>query len=248
MRFSARLSEFETDGVRILVDEGAARRGVLVAFSDRRGGVSRPPYDELNLALRVGDDAAPVEENRRRVAAAAGFSDRNLVLARQVHGANVLEVGPDQRGVIGEGDGLVARVPGLILGMLTADCAPVVVAGDSGIAVLHAGWRGVVAGVIEAGLTAVGSVWGAWIGPSVHSCCYAVGPEVIAKWKERGLEVAGDRIDPGRAAAEILARSGVTEIAVATDCTHCSTRYFSHRRDGVTGRQGGFAALIEAAA
>jgi YfiH family protein len=248
MRFSARLTEREINGVRLLTDEGAARRGVLVAFSDRRGGVSRRPYEDLNLALRVGDESVSVAENRRRVAAAAGFSDRDLALARQVHGAKLMEVDPGQSGVIGDADGLVARRPGPILGILSADCAPVVLAGESGIAVLHAGWRGVVAGVIEEGLDAVGSVWGAWIGPSVHSCCYTVGPEVIEQWRGRDLTVHGDRIDPGRGAAEILARSGVSRVAVARECTHCSPRFFSYRRDRITGRQGGFAALVDDAA
>jgi polyphenol oxidase len=239
----ARLTEQESNGLRLLVDPDAAGAGVIVAFSDRRGGVSRRPYDELNLAIRVGDDRSAVTENRRRVAAAAGFDQDDIVLARQVHRADLIDVDPRQRGVVGEADGLIARYPGPVVGMLSADCAPVIVAGDSGVAVLHAGWRGVLAGVVEAGAAAVGRVRAAWIGPSVHWCCYTVGPDVLAKWRERGLPANGNRIDPGRGAAELLARSGVANVFVAEECTHCSDRYFSYRRDGITGRQGAFAAL-----
>jgi YfiH family protein len=249
VHFRARLTEKKVDGLRLLVDEAAAERGVLVAFSDRRGGVSREPYDDLNLALRVGDESTRVTENRRRVAQAGGFAAGDLVLARQVHGADLMEVDEGMRGVVGEADGLVARGPGPVLGILSADCAPVILAGTSGIAVVHAGWRGVVRGVVEAGVAAVGDVWGAWIGPSVHSCCYTVGPDVVGVWQARALPVVGACIDPGRAAAEILRRAGVDNVFVAAECTHCSERYFSYRRDGVTGRQGAFAAIgVEPAA
>jgi polyphenol oxidase len=241
--YSARMAAREVEGVRLLVDEAAAERGVLVAFSDRRGGVSAAPFDGLNLALRVGDDREPVMENRRRVSRAAGFSGPDLVLARQVHGAELIQVSGEGRGVIGEADGLVARGPGPVLGILTADCAPVILAGESAVAVVHAGWRGVLAGVVEAGLQAVGPVWGSWVGPSVHSCCYTVGPEVLDRWRARGLPAVEDRIDPGRAAAQILEDAGVRDVFVAADCTHCEDRYFSYRRDRVTGRQGAFVAI-----
>jgi polyphenol oxidase len=128
-----------------------------------------------------------------------------------------------------------------VIGILTADCAPVIVQGDEGIAVAHAGWRGVVAGAVDRGIEVVGRARAAWIGPAIHSCCYQVGPEVIAAFEARGLPVEGpDRVDPARAAAHVLARSGV-ESVVSDHCTHHFDRYFSYRRDGVTGRQGAFA-------
>jgi YfiH family protein len=245
--FAPDLQTLAVDGVRLGLDPGAARRGLLVAFSDRDGGVSKAPYDRLNLALRVGDDAEPVRRNRAIVARAAGFDPQRLVLARQVHGADLIEVRPEDAGVVGEADGLVARSPGPVLGILTADCAPVVLAGPAGIAILHAGWRGVVAGVVEAGLAAVGPVWGAWIGPSIHACCYRVGEDVTAAFAERGLPVpAPGRVDPAHAAAHILLSRGVHAVSVSDECTHCSPGHFSHRRDGITGRQGAFAAIMEA--
>jgi polyphenol oxidase len=245
MAISARLSPTTVNELQFLVDERARSRGILIAFSRRTGGFSSAPFDSLNLALRVGDDRAPVEANRRLVAAAAGFSLADLALARQVHGATLMEVRPGQSGVLGEADGLFARDPGPVLGILTADCAPVILEGQKGVAVLHAGWRGVVAGVIEAGIAEVGPVRSAWVGPSIHSCCYVVGPEVIESWHRRGLPIDGDRVDPGRSAATILATAGVPEVIVSDDCTSCSRGYFSYRRDGVTGRQGAFVALLE---
>jgi YfiH family protein len=218
---------------------------VLIAFSERDGGVSAAPYDTLNLALRVGDDPADVTENRRRVAAAAGFEAASLALARQVHGADVLEVDPGSSGVVGTADVLLSRSPGHVVGILTADCAPVAIVGRGGVAIAHAGWRGLVAGVVENALAAVGPAWAAWVGPSIRSCCYEVGPEVVDAFTERGLPVAGPRrVDPGHAATVALSRSGVEHIAVTTHCTSCDEGYFSYRRDGVTGRQGAFVALL----
>lgn len=244
MSFSPALDRRSDNGVSILMDEAARSEGVLVAFTDRAGGVSRAPYASLNLGLRVGDDPASVVTNRERVARAAGFPADRLALTRQVHGAEIIEVGR-AAGVIGEADGLVARGPGSVLGILTADCAPVALAGDAGIALVHAGWRGVVAGVVERGVEAVGRVRAAWIGPSVHACCYDVGLEVVAAFEARALPRGPSRrVDPARAAETILRRLGIDSIAVSSDCTHCNPRYFSHRRDGITGRQGAFLALV----
>ncbi len=243
--FQPNLTQASRAGVPFLRDEGALAHGFLVAFTGRDGGVSAPPYDSLNLARRVGDDHAAVDENRRRAAAAAGFDGEALVLARQLHGIDILEAAPGDAGVIGEADGLVARRPGSVVAILTADCAPVVLAGSSGVAVLHAGWRGLVAGVVAAGVRALGDVAAAWVGPSIHACCYEVGPEVTDAFRREALPVAGEgRVDPGRAACVALRRAGVTRLTMSTECTSCSPGYFSFRRDSVTGRQGAFAALV----
>lgn len=233
-------------GVPVVVDEEARRAGILVAFAGREGGVSRPPYDSLNLASRVGDHDAAVDENRRLAAGALGFSPDRLVLARQVHGAEVMEARPGAAGVVGVCDVLVARTPGPVLSMLTADCVPVVLRGPSGIAIAHAGWRGLVAGAVAAAAAEVGPVSKAWVGPSIHACCYEVGPEVVDAFEGAGLPVAAaDRVDPGRAAVVALRRAGVDDISAVDACTSCSAAYFSYRRDGITGRQGSFAALME---
>ena len=240
------LVEDTRGGVGVLSDPGAHRLGTLVGFTNRRGGVSVAPYHSLNLAARVGDDPDAVAENRSRAARAIGFEASALALARQVHGAELIEVGSSDAGVLGEADGLVARAPGPVIAILTADCAPVVVRGERGIAVLHAGWRGLVAGVIEAGLDAVGPASTAWVGPSIRACCYEVGDEVVAAFRARDLPVAAaDRVDPADAAVAVLTRAGVDAVVAAPQCTHCDSSFFSYRRDGVTGRQGAFAALVE---
>jgi polyphenol oxidase len=242
----ATLTEEHMGGLRFLTDHGARARGLLVAFSDRRGGVADPPFDGLNLSVSVGDeDQAGL--NRARVADALGFDASSLVQLRQVHGSEVLEAPAGSSGVWGAGDGLVARAPGVVLGVLAADCVPVLLEGRSGIAALHAGWRGLVAGVLDRGVDAVGPVSAAWIGPSIHACCYEVGAEVTEAFARAGLPVADEHhVDPSLAAHAALTRAGVTNIARSHECTSCRANYFSYRRDGETGRQGGFIALLEA--
>jgi polyphenol oxidase len=225
----------------VLTDLPALERGWTVAFTARHGGVSAPPYDTLNLATRGGDRANDVAENRRRAAISVGYAGGALALARQVHGARTLEVSPGESGVLGEADVLVAREPGPVLGILTADCAPVLMVGKQGIAVAHAGWRGLVAGAIEAAVAAVAPVRAAWIGPCIHACCYEVGDEVTEAFHAAGLPVASvGRVDPETASAFALDRAGVQNVAAAGVCTSCSVDYFSYRRDGITGRQGAF--------
>jgi YfiH family protein len=229
-------------GIPMEVDEDAGRAGVLVAFTGRRGGVSEPPYDTLNVAAKVGDDAGAVEENRRRVAAALGYEPPALALARQVHGADVLTV-DEQTGLVGTGDGLVTDSTGPVLGLLTADCAPVVLLGRR-LAVAHAGWRGLTAGIIARAAAAAAPVRAAWVGPSIRSCCYEVGPEVVDAFAAAGLPVAGDRrVDVAEAAGAAARATGAEAVAVSATCTSCDPGWFSYRRDGRTGRNGAFAAL-----
>lgn len=245
MDFQPRLTSRTQAGIGILSDERARARGLVVAFTNRTGGVSAAPYDSLNLAARGGDDPDVVEENRARAAQAVGFDGAHLALCRQVHGIDVKEIGPGEAGVVGEADALVVREPGPVAGILTGDCAPVVLWGEGGAAVLHGGWRGLAAGVIERGAAAV-AAHTAYIGPCIRACCYEVGPEIVDAFRAGGLPVADERhVDPGAAAEAALRRAGVTRIADSAVCTGCDPSYFSYRRDGVTGRQGAFVALLE---
>jgi YfiH family protein len=239
-----------SSSVSVLSDPSAREEGLLVAFTDRRGGVSRSPYAELNLAARVGDDVDLVMENRRRAAQAIDYDASRLALARQVHGRELINVRSDQSGVLGEADGLVLSAPGPVAGILTADCAPIVVAGNGAAAVLHGGWRGLVAGIVAAGVEAIGGGTTAWIGPAIKACCYEVGSEVIKAFDDFGLPVAqrsGDRgrVDIPEAARASLEQAGVTRVIDSGICTHCNNDYYSYRRDGVTGRQGGFVSLLQ---
>jgi len=233
-----------TDGdLPLLVDPGAGGAGVAIAFSTRAGGVSRAPFDSLNLSPFIGDDATALTTNWRRLEAAAGFTPSSLRITRQVHGCTGTEA--DDGGSSGEGDFVIARRAGVTAGVLTADCVPILVAGDDAVGAIHAGWRGLVQGVVAAAIQAVGCVRHAWVGPSIHACCYEVGPEVTDAFRTAGLPVAdASHVDPGRAAVVALRAAGVASITASLDCTSCDERFYSYRRDGVTGRQGGFIAWL----
>jgi copper oxidase (laccase) domain-containing protein len=112
------------------------------------------------------------------------------------------------------------------------------------VALLHAGWRGLVAGVVERGAEMVAPIWGAWIGPCIRACCYEVGPEVIGAFERRGLPTREGRVDIAEAAHVAVRRAGAPAVALAGECTACAGRYFSHRKEGVTGRQGAFVSLL----
>lgn len=227
------------DEVPYLTDPRAG--DVLVAFTSRRGGVSRPPFDSLNLSSFLDDDPACVERNRARVEEELGLAPSTLTLLKQVHGDTVVESRPGDCGVIGEGDALVAFARGATCGVLTADCVPILLAGPDSIAAVHAGWRGLVAEVIEAAAQRMGVVTRAWVGPSIKACCYEVGNEVIEAFRSRGLPVESEsHVDPQGAALHILENLGIEDRAVAAICTSCDERFYSHRRDAPTGRQGAF--------
>ena len=217
--------------------------GAVVCFTDRSGGVSGGPYASLNLSSAVGDDPDDVDRNRELIATVLGRPSTSVTFLRQVHGAQVLEV-DGGGGPLAEGDGLVTSSRAVVLGILTADCAPVVIAGNDTVGIAHAGWRGLVAGVVEAVVDAVGGATRAWIGPCIHSCCYRVGPDVVEAFTAAGLPVAApDRVDIAEGARAVLERAGVTEIEVDAGCTAHDARYFSYRRDGTTGRQAGLVML-----
>jgi YfiH family protein len=231
-------------GTEVPLLRPAAPGATTVVFSSRIGGVSEGPYAELNLSDAVGDEPEHVSSNRRRLAEAAGLDPARMALARQVHGADVLAVGPAACGIVGEADALVTRAPGTSVGVLTADCVPVLLKGDGVVGAAHAGWRGLVAGVLERALEAMEGATVAYIGPAIKGCCYEVGEEVIEAFRERDLPVAAsDHVDPPAAAAVVLERSGVARVVRSSGCTHCDETFFSYRRDGSTGRQGAFIAL-----
>ena len=236
-----------------LLDWAAAPPGVRVSFTCRHGGVSSGQFASLNLGALTGDDAANVAENRLRAVAGAGGEGATATMAWQVHGRDIREVTDTpasgrflQPGAepFPKSDGLVTSSRGRALTLLTADCLPVAIAAADGsrLALLHAGWRGIEAGVIEAGAAAVGSEAVAAIGPGAGPCCYEVGEDVSGSLTRRfGQDVIRDgRADLWLCAERALHASGVEQVAVAGECTICTEdRYFSHRRDhGVTGRQG----------
>ncbi|MDX6482740.1 MAG: purine-nucleoside/S-methyl-5-thioadenosine phosphorylase / adenosine deaminase [Gaiellaceae bacterium] len=208
-----------------------------VAFSTRRGGVSEGPYASLNLGRRTGDDVERVDENRRILCSELGADADDLALNFQVHSAIVNRA---ERGMRGEsqGDALWTDVPGLPIAALSADCVPVALArrtGKPAIAVAHAGWVGILGGVLEAAIDRLGGVLDAAIGPSAGPCCYEVGEDVAQPYRERfGNEiVAGGKLDLWRATELALCDAGIESVHRVDICTVCNPdRFFSHRRDG----------------
>lgn len=230
----------ERDGVRWLeADLGDGR----VAFSTRLGGVSEPPFDSLNMGLLTDDAEAAVVANRRRLAVALGFEPDRIVFSRQVHGVRLVDHRIESPEGVVEADGHVVSEPGLAPLVFVADCLPVALSGPGGVAMVHAGWRGLAGGILAAGAAAVEATRAA-IGPGIGPCCYEVGEEVLSAFSGLGKGVAlGRMLDLPEAARRLLAAAGVGEIESAGLCTSCEEElFFSHRRDqGRTGRQAGVA-------
>jgi polyphenol oxidase len=251
----------------LLVAEDLLEAGIVAAFTGRAGGTSEPPHATLNLGLRVGDDLRRALANRRRVATVLGLAGSPWALARQVHSAQVLAVDagrlgpgpPEAKPPLGDADGLVTADPGVVLAVLTADCAPVLLADPAAgvVGAVHAGWRGLAAGVVEAGVAALAGLGAdpaatlGLVGPAIGGCCYEVGPEVREAVRARHpaalatTRAGRPALDPAAGAAQALERAGVGQVQVAGECTFdLEERFFSHRRDqGRTGRQAGLIAL-----
>ncbi len=224
---------------------GVALNGGRALFTTRRGGVSVGPYASLNLGRWTDDDPDAVERNRTILASAVGLALDAVVQGRQVHGARV-ERRATGAGAMTESDGQATDRAGLAPLVLTADCLPVALASPQAVARLHAGWRGLAAGVLEEGVAALrelgadGAIEAA-IGPGAGGCCYEVGSEVHAAF---GRGQGRGMIDLKAIARERLLAAGVATVHDTGLCTMCSAPelFFSHRRDGgVTGRQAGVA-------
>jgi YfiH family protein len=223
--------------------------GYVVGFTTRQGGTSEGPYASLNLGLKTGDDPKRVRENRRIACAALGADNGRLAHNVQEHGNRVVHAEPGQH--TERADGLWTTEPAVPLLVMTADCLPIVLVRTEGtpvLAVLHAGWKGLLGGIVAAGVKAIGGgVLSAAIGPSIGPCCYEVGEEVAAPYRERFGDdiVRGGNLDLWTSAERALRAARVARIHRFDRCTSCEPEtFFSHRRDsGVTGRQGVIAYL-----
>lgn len=236
-----------------LVPDWPAPRGVRAFSTTRAGGVSEGEYGTLNLGLSSGDDPGRVAANRARVRDHLPGDPRWL---RQVHGIAVADLDGLPPGAVPEADAAAVSTPGVVAVVLTADCLPVVLARGDGarVAVAHAGWRGLAAGVLEASVAALGGDPEralAWLGPAIGPKAFEVGPEV----REAFLDV-----DPGAGAAFValgggkhladlyalarrrLARAGLRQVHGGGRCTRDEpSDFFSYRRARASGRQGTFA-------
>jgi YfiH family protein len=257
---------FTANGEHIAID----LPGGHVLFSTRRGGTSRGPYASLNLGAIApepaedghGDDAGTVLANRRLLAGLTGLPVERFAHARQVHGRTVVRVREppagawaNPRGTRGleglpDADGQATALEGVVAVVLAADCLPVALVGHGAVAMLHAGWRGLAAGVIEEGMEALrelgveGPIVAA-IGPGARGCCYEVSDDLREVFAPYGQQVLrADHLDLAAVATLQLERLGVADVNDSALCSICceGSPFFSHRRDGpVTGRQAGLA-------
>ncbi|HEY0707785.1 MAG TPA: peptidoglycan editing factor PgeF [Polyangia bacterium] len=243
------MAKLESDGVTAPLLRSPVLTGFAHGFSTREGGVSPPPFHSLNTGARWGDTRDNVLENRRRIQRTVG-ADR-LFFARQVHGAAVARFAADSgEDVQPEADALITNVAAV--GVFTADCVPLLMADprSGAVAAVHAGWRGVIAGVAPAALRALTADFGSRpdemrvaLGPAIGACCFEVGDEVVATFAENfsrsdDLVTQGARgrphIDLRRALSHQLSAAGVRpeNLDLGGPCTMCDpARFYSYRRD-----------------
>ena len=221
--------------------------------TDRRGGSSAPPWDSFNLGVHVGDDPDHVAANRARLARELRVPADQVCWMTQVHGTGVVVLDAPPDGAVPDCDALVTATPGLVLCVLVADCVPVLLADPVAgvVAAVHAGREGVRQGVVPAALAAMAGLGSrpgdvqALLGPAVCGACYEVprAMQVQVARVARSAAVTTRKGTPGldlRAGiAEVLAGAGVGQVVHDPRCTAEDRFLFSHRRDGVTGRQAG---------
>lgn len=268
------LAAHKLDALHILTDDALARTaGVRVAFTGRAGGVSTGSYAGLDLATHVGDDPAAVAENRRLLMDALGATGMPLVVPNQVHGSDLVTVSAARvaadaaaRAAAGA-DGIIVTCENVAALLCFADCVPVIVVSPSGsFAVVHAGWRGVMASIVPKAVRALaaresegpGALFGSaaeaaasynvYLGPYIHAECFETGADVRDRFLDKfGTACIADdsHVDLGRALVEDLVGAGVEErrIADAGVCTVChADEFFSYRASGgVCGRHGAVA-------
>lgn len=225
-----------------------APRGVRAFSTTRAGGVSRGPFASLNLSAASGDAAARVAENQARLVRAAALP-QPPAWPRQVHGTRAVATGEAADGA--QADAVFASAPQRVCAVRTADCLPVLLCDldASCVAAAHAGWRGLAAGVLEATIAALpvpSSRLMAWLGPAIGPAAYEVGEEVRAAFlaADAGCAACFAPSPAGRWLADLfalarrrLAGAGVTRVHGGGVCTYAEpARFFSYRRDGVTGR------------
>jgi YfiH family protein len=189
--------------------------------------------------------AGSVRESLEPLATALGLAPDRIATARQVHGAELL-FHREPPAITSEADGHVTAEPGLPLLVFAADCLPVALGGTGGVAMLHCGWRGLAAGIVDRGVAAVEATDAA-IGPGIGPCCYEVGDEVLSSFAGLGEGVAeGSMLDLAEVARRLLRQAGVERIENAELCTSCDERFFSHRREAErAGRQAGMVWIEE---
>jgi hypothetical protein len=255
-----------TEPAGILLPDWELPAGVRAFVTTRENGASTRPWDSFNLAQHVGDDLDRVAENRAllqaRLARLVSVPALPVQWVQQVHGSKVLRANLPLREPPPRADAIHTTSAALAIGVLTADCLPVLFCADDGseIAVAHAGWRGLLGGVLEATLACFGTAPAAiraWLGPAIGPCHFEVGAEVRSAFLAQAFpadalataDAFATADEPGKWFADLYAlarirlrRAGVCAISGQPVCTSCDTaRFYSYRQHAVTGR---FATLI----
>ena len=223
--------------------------GARVAFSTRKGGVSEGPYESLNLGILTEDEPKRVSRNRALLGERLGLEPADVAMGWQVHGAEIKrwDAAPTRGGFAEPGaelekvDGHVTDREGVGLLVLVADCLPVALAVPGEVSMLHCGWRGLAAGIVERGVGLFDEPPSAAVGPGIGRCCYEVGDEVLDAFADVEGAAEGQMLGLRAVTEARLRAAGVERIEHVDLCTSCrADLFFSHRRDaGVTGRQAG---------
>jgi len=243
--------------------------GVIAGFTTRHEGVSRPPYNSLNLGLNTNDSCHNVQGNRSLLARAFGAKSEQMLTVTQVHGNDILIVDSPNTDVTHflkiECDGIITNQPDIMIAVGVADCAPILIWDPVKrvAAALHSGWKGTAAGIARKGVAAMVGNFGsnpvdllAAIGPAIGPCCYEVDEPVRSAFSNQAneWELAASEVSKGKWKLDIAAliRLQLTDSGMLSDnvetsqqCVCCTQElFFSHRRDkGDTGRQLGFIML-----
>jgi YfiH family protein len=229
--------------LNLIKPDWPAPRNVHAFATTRNGGHSQGNWQSMNLGLNCGDSNTDALHNRKLLQGLLPAAPQWL---RQVHGIRVIEHPTIIDGEV-EGDALLTCCDHLVCAVLTADCLPVLFCNDQGtcVAVAHAGWRGLAAGVLQATAAAMEEAPEnimAWLGPAISCAAYEVGEDVRQAFDDNisgCFEKRGDRwlFDLYGAARSILGQSGIDRVYGGIFCTFSDAeRFFSYRRDGVTGR------------
>ncbi|HTF91788.1 MAG TPA: peptidoglycan editing factor PgeF [Verrucomicrobiae bacterium] len=244
---------------RLKVPQWETYPGLLHGFIGRRGGKSVGRYAGLNLSYRVDDDPKIVSQNVCDMKLAVGIHDGRIVTMKQVHGDNIVEVKDKSLKEVGEADGMITGELGVNLGVLTADCVPILFVAPKKrlAAAVHAGWRGTLAGIAERTVRLFADQYGVpagdlevALGPSIGPCCYEVKDDVaeplMKKWGKLTtpsvlVKQGKTFVNLSRLNRDILRAAGVpgNQLFQIGPCTSCATEdFFSYRRaGGQTGRQ-----------
>lgn len=237
--------------MEMIVPNWPAAKQIKAFSSTRIGGFSGGAYQGLNLGTHVGDELTKVEQNRRWLTQQAQMPSAPVWL-NQTHSTVVAEVNTPTEQVL-DADGLFTQRRGVVCSAMTADCLPVLLTNVQGtqVAAVHAGWRGLVNGIVEQAVAKFDGEVMAWIGPAIGARAFEVGKDVVdefVKADSQSVSAFIPRQQQGKWLANMnqlvtqrLNSVGVTQVYYSELCTfEDSTRFYSYRRDGVTGRQATF--------